>query len=135
MKEAADLPLWAAVAVGLFVVTGAFLTFVGCLGLARLRNFYQRIHAPTLGTSFGTLMILIGSMIYFSVTHTRLAVHEVLIFVFVSVTTPATLVMLARASLYRDRSEYHADVPPPLDLEQVENVSEPVRYSEEETQT
>jgi multicomponent K+:H+ antiporter subunit G len=60
-------------------------------------------------------MILLGSMLYFSVTQKRLAVHEALIFFFVSVTTPATLVLLARAALYRDRSENNPGVPPPPD--------------------
>jgi multicomponent K+:H+ antiporter subunit G len=115
MNDTPDLPVWAAVMVGSFVLTGAFLTFIGCVGLVRLKSFYHRIHAPTIGTSFGTLMILTGSALCFSVTQERLAVHEALIFVFVSLTTPATFVMLARAALYRDRSEYNGNVPPPLD--------------------
>jgi multicomponent K+:H+ antiporter subunit G len=113
MNAAADLPLWAAVLVAFFVLTGAFLTLVGCLGLTRLHTFYERIHAPTLGTSFGTLMILLGSVLYFSVTQKRPVVHEVLIFVFVTVTTPVTLMLLARAALYRDRSENNGNVPSP----------------------
>lgn len=115
MNAASDLPVWAAVLVALFVVTGAFLTLVGCIGLTRLNSFYFRVHAPTLGTSFGTLMILLGSALYFSVTGERLAVHEALIFVFVTVTTPVTLMLLARAALYRDRAENNGTVPPPPD--------------------
>jgi multicomponent K+:H+ antiporter subunit G len=115
MNDASDLPVWAAVLVALFVLTGAFLTLVGCIGLTRLNSFYFRIHAPTLGTSFGTLMILLGSVLYFSLTGERLAVHEALIFVFVTVTTPVTLMLLARAALYRDRAENNGNVPPPPD--------------------
>ena len=115
MNAASDLPVWAAVLVALFVLTGAFLTLVGCIGLTRLNSFYFRIHAPTLGTSFGTLMILLGSVLYFSLTGERLAVHEALIFLFVTVTTPVTLMLLARAALYRDRAENNGNVPPPPD--------------------
>ncbi|HTO04098.1 MAG TPA: monovalent cation/H(+) antiporter subunit G [Opitutus sp.] len=115
MNAAADLPVWAAVLVALFVLTGAFLTLVGCFGLTRLHSFYFRIHAPTLGTSFGTLMILLGSVLYFSLTQKRPAVHEALIFIFVTVTTPVTLMLLARAALYRDRAENNGTVPPPPD--------------------
>ena len=39
---------------------------------------------------------------------------EVLIAVFLTVTTPVTLMLLGRAALYRDRSENAADVPPPI---------------------
>jgi multicomponent K+:H+ antiporter subunit G len=58
-------------------------------------------------------MILLGSVLYFSLTQERLAVHEALIFVFVTVTTPVTLMLLARAALYRDRAENNGHVPPP----------------------
>ncbi len=115
MNPAADLPVWAAALVALCVLTGAFLTLVGCLGLARLKRFYQRIHAPTLGTSCGALLILLGSALYFSFTEKRPVAHEALLFVFVSVTTPVTLTLLARAALYRDRSENNGNVPPPPD--------------------
>lgn len=88
----------------------------------RLVGFAEllRSHAPTLGTSFGTLLILMGSVLYFSLTEQRPAVHEVLIFVFVTVTTPVTLMLLARAALYRDRAEKSALVPPPLNDAEVE---------------
>jgi multicomponent K+:H+ antiporter subunit G len=43
----------------------------------------------------------------------RPVLHEVLVFVFILVTTPVTLVLLARATIYRDRSEGNADVPLP----------------------
>ena len=112
MNASVDLPLWAAALVAVLVLTGAVLTFLGCVGLLRLKTFYHRIHAPTLGTSFGTLLILLGSVLYFSITQKRLAVHEALIFVFVSVTTPVALMLLARAALYRDRAENNGSVPP-----------------------
>lgn len=115
MSAADEVPIWAAALVALFVLVGSFLALMGCIGLARLNSFYVRIHAPTLGTSFGTLLILLGSVLYFSLTEQRPAVHEVLIFVFVTVTTPVTLMLLARAALYRDRAEKNPLVPPPLD--------------------
>ena len=119
MNAATELPVWAAVLVALLVLVGAFLTLVGCIGLSRLNNFYFRLHAPTLGTSFGTLMILFGSVLYFSLTQRRAAVHEALILVFVTVTTPVTLMLLARAALYRDRAENNGNVPGPPDEDRI----------------
>lgn len=107
-----DIPVWLALVVGLLSLAGALLTLVGCIGLARFESFYERIHAPTLGTSFGTVAVLLASILYFSVTGQRPAVHEVLLLVFVSVTTPVTLMLLARAALYRDRAERNGTVPP-----------------------
>lgn len=114
MTHAADLPLWAALVVSLLVLLGASLTLVGAFGLVRLKTFYDRLHAPSLGATWGTGGILLGSILLFSVLQSRLAVHEVLIAVFVTVTTPVTLMLLGRAALYRDRSENSADLPPPI---------------------
>jgi len=113
MTEAADLPWFAAVPVALLLLAGAGLTLAGSLGLLRLRSFYERLHAPTMGTSYGMGCILLASMIFFSVLQTRLVVHEVLIGVFVVLTTPVTLMLVARASLHRDRLEKNEEAPPP----------------------
>ncbi|MDB5473396.1 MAG: hypothetical protein JWP99_699 [Devosia sp.] len=101
----AELPLWLVLVVGISAVAGALLALIGSVGLVRLGSFYERLHAPTLGTSLGSGLILFASVLYFSVTAQRPSVHEILIFVFVSLTTPVTLMLLARAALYRDRFE------------------------------
>ena len=113
MTHAADLPAWAALLTALFVLVGAGLTLIGSLGLLRFGSFYDRIHAPTLGTTLGTGSVLIASMLLFSVLQTRVVLHELLIAAFMVVTTPITLMLLARAALYRDRREASDDVPPP----------------------
>ena len=105
MNPLGELPLWAAIVVGACLVIGAAITLVGTIGLARFSTFYQRVHAPTLGTSFGAFFVLVGSMLFFTVIEARPVVHELLILVFVVVTTPVTLMLLARAALYRDRAE------------------------------
>lgn len=106
-----DLPLWLSILVSAFVLLGALLTMAGCIGLVRLKNFYLRIHAPTMGTSMGGGLILLASAIYFSITRDRLVIHEMVIFMFVTVTTPVTLMLLARATLFRDRIEGKEDIP------------------------
>ena len=105
MSSLETLPDWAAIPVALCLVVGALITLIGTIGLARFKTFYQRVHAPTLGTSYGAGFILIASMLYFSASEARPVLHELLILVFVTVTTPVTLMLLARAALYRDRAE------------------------------
>lgn len=107
-----DLPLWLAILVSALVLLGAALTLAGCCGLIRLKTFYLRIHAPTMGTSMGGGFILLASAIFFSVTQARPVLQELAIFAFVTVTTPVTLMLLARATLFRDRVEGTNDVPP-----------------------
>ena len=111
MTQALELPAWAAVLTALLVLTGAGLTLLGAIGTLRFDSFFQRVHAPTLGTSWGTGAIVLASMICFTVLGSRPVVHEILIGVFITVTTPVTLMLLARAALYRDREEGHPDAP------------------------
>lgn len=103
MTDAGDIPAWAAVLVSVLIVVGAGLTFIGALGLIRLReSFYERVHAPTLGTTLGTGCVAFASMVYFSALGDRLIVHELLIIVFITVTTPISLIVVVRAAFLRD---------------------------------
>ena len=108
---AAELPLWAAILVAFFLLLGASLALIGSIGFLRLPSFYQRIHAPTLGTSWGIGGVMMASMLFFSVSAGRIVVHEILIGIFVTVTTPVTFMLLARAALYRDRMEQNGKAP------------------------
>lgn len=111
MIQAPDLPIWAAIIVGFFVLLGAVLTLVGALGLIRFSSFYERVHPPTLGSTLGTICILIASITCFSTLQSRPVVHEILIGIFITLTTPVTLMLLARAALYRDRREGAEGIP------------------------
>ena len=91
--------------VSALVLAGALLVFLGSLGLLTLKTFYERVHPPTMGTTLGTGLVLIGSMLFFTVQGSRPVLHEILIGVFMTITTPVTYMLLVRAALYRDRSE------------------------------
>lgn len=106
-----DLPAWAAYVTALFVFLGSSLALIGSIGLLRLKSFYERVHAPTLGATLGTGFILVASMLCFSVLRGRLSVHEILIAVFLTITTPVAMMLLVRAALYRDRVENNREVP------------------------
>lgn len=106
-----DIPLWAAILIAVLVVGGALFTLIGAYGLMRFRGFYPRVHAPTLGTSLGMVGIAFASILYFSITQSKPLFHEVLIIIFVTITTPVTLMLLTRAALYRDRAERNDEVP------------------------
>jgi multicomponent K+:H+ antiporter subunit G len=103
MTDAIEFPLWVAMAVALFAVTGAGLTLIGSIGLLRFRSFFQRIHAPTLGTTLGGGAILVASSLFFSEMADRPVLGEVLIAMFLLVTTPVSFIVLAMATRQRTR--------------------------------
>ena len=105
MNGISELPSWAAVVTAMLLFLGAAITLIGSLGLLQLKSFYERVHAPTLGTTLGTGCIVFASMIYFSALQTRPVLHEILIALLVPTTTPVTLMVLVRAALFRDRVE------------------------------
>lgn len=111
IQPASDLPVIVAVAVAFFLLTGAVLTLIGTIGFLRLPTFYERLHAPTLGTSWGIGGVMLASMLYFTFASSRLVIHEILIGIFVTVTTPITFMLLSRAALHRDRAEGNEGVP------------------------
>ncbi|WP_199258419.1 monovalent cation/H(+) antiporter subunit G [Paracoccus binzhouensis] len=121
MRHLELLPPWAALIVALFVVIGATLTVLGGIGLLRLKSFYQRLHAPTLGYSYGTLLIILASMLMFTLLEGRLVLHELMVGIFIMATTPITLLMLGRAALRRDRDTklgHDETVPPRPDAQE-----------------
>jgi multicomponent K+:H+ antiporter subunit G len=111
MMPGMELPAWAALLTAVLLVLGAGLALTGSLGLLRLGSFYERVHAPTLGTTLGTAFVSSASVICSSVLQTRPVLHEILILVFITVTTPVTLMLLVRAALFRDRAEATSMMP------------------------
>lgn len=112
MIQAPELPLWAAIVISLLILSGSLFTLIGVIGLTRLKTFYERVHAPTLGATLGGVLICSGSMLCFALLQTRFIAHEILLVGFVLITTPVTLILLVRAALYRDRAEENPSVPP-----------------------
>ena len=105
MSHLDRLPPALALLVAGFVALGTILTLLGTVGLVRLPTFYERLHAPTLGTSWGAAGILIGSMLMFSALGSRPVIHEVFLGLLIMLTTPVTMMVLGRAALHRDRAE------------------------------
>jgi multicomponent K+:H+ antiporter subunit G len=105
MNGVAEIPVLSAVLTAVLLLAGAAVTLIGALGVLRLRSFYQRAHAATLGTTLGTTCVAAASIIYVSTLDTRPVLQALLIVIFVTVTTPIALMVLVRAAVLRDESE------------------------------
>ena len=111
MNALAAMPAWVALVVGVLVFAGALLACIGSVGLLRLTMFYRRVHAPTLGTTLGMYLLLAGTIVFFWAGEGKPALHVILIGACVSITTPISLMLLARAALERYRGEGTGGVP------------------------
>jgi multicomponent K+:H+ antiporter subunit G len=82
------------------VLLGAGFALVGSIGLARLPDFFTRLHGPTKATTLGVGAILLGSMLYFGALQ-ELSLKELLVSLFLFLTAPVSAYMLSRAALHR----------------------------------
>ena len=88
--------------VALLVLVSCVFLFVGSLGLVRLTDMMQRLHAPTKATTLGIGGILIASMIYFAAAGDP-SIHELMITMFLFLTAPVSAKMISKAHILRSR--------------------------------
>jgi len=83
------------------IVVGALFCLHGSLGLARLPDAFMRLHGPSKATTLGIGSVALASLIYLSAREGAPSLHELLIIVFVVITTPVSAQMVAKAALHR----------------------------------
>ena len=97
------IPSWVSIPAALLLIIGGSLTLLGSVGLLRFRDFYSRMHPPTMGTTLGTGSVLIASMLVSTAALHRPVIHEILIALFIVMTAPVTAILLMRAARRRSR--------------------------------
>jgi multicomponent K+:H+ antiporter subunit G len=94
------MEFWIELVVSVLLVIGGIFVLVGSLGLAKLPDFYTRLHAPTKATTLGMGCLLIASMILVTYQQGYLSLHELLITLFLLITAPVTAHMLAKTAMH-----------------------------------
>jgi multicomponent K+:H+ antiporter subunit G len=97
------------VLVSLLVLFGSAFVLIGSIGLARLPDFYTRLHAPTKATTLGVGSLVLASALWLSADGTTLS--ELLIAAFLFMTAPVSAHLLAKAALHR-RTRSVCELPP-----------------------
>lgn len=87
------------IATSILLLVGSFFTLVGAIGLARLPDFFMRLHGPTKATTLGVGGMLLAAIVYAS--GSALTLRELLITVFLFVTAPVSAYLLGQAGLRR----------------------------------
>lgn len=94
--------------VAALLVGGAAFALVGSYGLAKLGDFYKRLHGPTKATTLGVGGILLASCIFFIAADLG-GTEQILVALFLFVTAPVSAHLLVKAVLHQRAS----DRPPP----------------------
>jgi len=80
-----------------FIVVGVFFDLLGCLGLIRLPDIYNRLQAATKSVTLGTCSILFGVALEFGVFSSG-GVKALICILFVLLTSPTAAHALAKGS-------------------------------------
>lgn len=96
-----ELPLWVSLTASALLIASGLLTLIGSIGLLRLKHLYERMHAPTLGMTLGTFCLLLASVLIASTLQNRPIFHELLITLFLIITSPVTAILLMQSAIHR----------------------------------
>jgi|GEM_PF-69464 len=110
----APVPAWVEWLTAALIVIGSLLALLAALGLALLKDGMQRLHPPALANTLGVWCISGAALVYFSALESALAFYVWLIPIMLTITTPISTILIARAVLFRHRQAGDPDAPPPL---------------------
>ncbi|MFP2903948.1 monovalent cation/H(+) antiporter subunit G [Pyxidicoccus sp. 3LFB2] len=99
----ASTPPWVDALTAGLVVLGALAALIGSFGVLRLSTFFQRVHAPTLGSTLGAWSLTLATVVQISFERGQPYLHSLLIGMFIVLTAPITTIFLMRAAVFRAR--------------------------------
>ena len=83
----------------IFVVIGLAFNVLGCIGMIRLPDMYNRLQAATKCVTMGTCMVLIGVMIAAGFFHSaHLSTRCIICMIFILITAPTAAHALAHGA-------------------------------------
>lgn len=68
----------------LLILTGAVFILLSAIGLIRYDDLYSRMQATTKATSFGVLLIAIGTSVYFNEFNVYLKALFIILFIYLT---------------------------------------------------
>lgn len=93
------------------LLAGAAFSLIGSWGLAKLSDFFMRLHGPAKASTLGVGGVLLASMLWQGMQGV-VSLRELLITLFVFMTAPVSAHLLAKAALALDPK---ARPPQPMD--------------------
>jgi len=81
------------------ILVGAAFALVGSIGLARLPDFFTRLHGPTKATTLGVGAIVVASLVHSAGASGGVSLRELAISLFLFITAPVSAHLLGKAAL------------------------------------
>lgn len=82
------------------ILLGASFALIGSIGLAKLPDFFRRVHGPTKATTLGVGGMILGSVLFFTAVEQTFQFQEFLISLFLFITAPASAYIITKAALH-----------------------------------
>ena len=92
------------------ILLGAAFALLGSVGLARLPDFFTRLHGPTKATTLGVGAMVLASAVYFTATQEGFSLHEIAVMLFLFITAPVSAHLLSKAALHRGKDENDKEI-------------------------
>ncbi len=93
----------AEIIVSLLLLLGGSFALLGSFGLARLPDFFMRLHGPTKATTLGVGAIIVASLLHVGTSETDAGPRELAVTLFLLITAPVTAHLLSKAALTEQR--------------------------------
>jgi len=98
----------AEIVTSLLALIGGAFALLGSIGLARLPDFFSRLHGPTKATTLGVGSVVMASLVDIAAVEPGLGLRELAITLFLFITAPVSAHMLAKAALSLQRRQTEA---------------------------
>ena len=89
--------------IAVFFFLGAFFILVSAIGLMRFSDLFTRMHATTKATSFGLLLLILGTAVFFNTGAVWL--KAVLVIIFIYLTAPLASHSIAQSNKKKNGEE------------------------------
>lgn len=101
----------AEIVTSLLVLIGGAFALLGSIGLARLPDFFSRLHGPTKATTLGVGSVVMASLVDTAAVEPGLGLRELAITLFLFITAPVSAHMLSKAALSLQHRQTEARQP------------------------
>ena len=96
----------------IFIFLGSVIALISAIGIVKFQDVFLRSHASTKSSTLSVLLTLIGVLIYFTTAQGLFSVRLLLSIVFINLTSPVGMHLVARAAYRTGAYMYRKDDAP-----------------------